>query len=338
MSKNKLINFGSGMVSFVDFNTKTKILDLLYSKINLSKYRYVLLNNIQKLKFLQENEHFVSPNFKGLNYLIMFCKINDNNYCVAIDRRKLSYHKEQLELKSVSVFNVRMKTSNSLYDFTIFDGKLIQTPTKNSIFLIQDCWYLEGNDMTGVFMNKKMKNLDKVIEDHFQSYENYCLNFEFKLNKLYKYNELDNLIKNIMATISLPISGLNFFPLKSGISVLFLEKREGDNKPAVGITTNNSEAINQASYHIIHDFVDFLKSRTYSYENGKTKQLQLSRVGVPDVYYVNDIEKDENLGIAHIPNLKISQMCDEAINVNPVIFNCVYCNRTKKWIPLEAVN
>jgi hypothetical protein len=116
MSKNKLINFGSGMVSFVDFNTKTKILDLLYSKINLSKYRYVLLNNIQKLKFLQENEHFVSPNFKGLNYLIMFCKINDNNYCVAIDRRKLSYHKEQLELKSVSVFNVRMKTSNSLYD------------------------------------------------------------------------------------------------------------------------------------------------------------------------------------------------------------------------------
>jgi len=43
---------------------KSKVIDYLYNTLNLSKYRYVMLNNIQKLEFLKENEHYVSPNYK----------------------------------------------------------------------------------------------------------------------------------------------------------------------------------------------------------------------------------------------------------------------------------
>lgn len=333
----KQINFGSGTATFLDFNTKTKILDILYSKINLSNFRYVLLNNIQRLKFLQENEHLVSPNFKGLNYLIVFCKINDISYCVAIDRKRLSYHKDQLDIKSVNIFLLKMKTSNSIYDLTIFDGKLIHNLTNKSIFLIQDCWYLEGNPVMELNMMKKMNQLNEIIKDHFQSYDYYSDNFDFKLNKFYKYNELDNLVREIIPTIKLPVSGLNFIPFKSGVSILFLERKEND-KPSINISTNNKEVIEQHSYHIIHDFINFLKSRTYSYELGKQRKLQLSRVGITDVYYVTDTKTNENLGIAHIPNLKISQMCNENITTKPVLFNCVYCNKTKKWIPISIVN
>ena len=46
---------------------KNKVIDYLYSKLDLSKHRYILLTQIQKLKFLADNEHYVSPNFKGFN-------------------------------------------------------------------------------------------------------------------------------------------------------------------------------------------------------------------------------------------------------------------------------
>ena len=75
---------------------RVKVLDYLYNTINLSKFRYNILDNIQKLKFLQENEHYVSPSFKGFNYFLIFMMIDGKKFCVAIDRRKLSYHKDQL--------------------------------------------------------------------------------------------------------------------------------------------------------------------------------------------------------------------------------------------------
>lgn len=38
---------------------------------------------------------------------------------------------------------VHMKVSDSIFDGTIFDGKLIESSNK-FIFLIQDCFYLMG--------------------------------------------------------------------------------------------------------------------------------------------------------------------------------------------------
>ena len=55
--------------------------------------------------------------------------------------------------------------------------------------------------------------------------------------------------------------------------------------------------------------------------------------------YGNDIffDNDNKLGIASIPSLKISHMCDELIQTEPVKFHCTYCNKFKKWIPIKIV-
>ena len=105
----------------------------------------------------------------------------------------------------------------------------------------------------------------------------------------------------------------------------------------VDINTSNNEVIEQKSYHIIHDFVNFLKSRTYSYEsNGKNKVFWLSRTLIPDVYDISENANGDKEGIALIPNLKISQLCDDTVTDKPVKFNCIYCNKFKKWIPLSV--
>jgi hypothetical protein len=328
----KKIVFGNGDGFMLNGEIKQKAIDYLYSNLDLSKHRYIILNTIQKLKFLQDNEHYVSPNFKGYNYLLLMFTHNDKKYCVAIDRKKLSYHKEQLDMKTIQIIQVSMKVPDIIFKGTIFDGKLVQT-NNNYIFLIQDCFYLMGKKILEMEMSQKITHLDTILKTHFKKDNgSYSSNFEFKLNKLYKYQELESLI-NSLPTLSIGTNGIIFYPKFSGINNIHIEKKPDK----VNIETVNKEVIEQKTYHIIHDFVDFLKSRTYSYESdGKTKSFWLSRTLIPDVYDISEDENGEKQGIALIPNLKISQMCDEIIKDKPCKFNCIFSNKFKKWIPLST--
>lgn len=322
--------FGSGDANFVDHDTKSKVVDWLYSKLDLSKHRYVILNNVQKLKSLQEDVHYVSPNFKGYNYLLLMLSLESKHYCVAIDRKKLSYHKSQLDMKTIQVMRLHLNTTEAIFRGTVFDGKLIQTNNK-CIFLIQDCFYLMGNKMLDMEMKQKMAHIDSIMKTHFVSNPKpYCHNFEFKLNRLQTYDELEEMIKT-MPTLSIGTNGIIFYPPKSGITILHIEKKVEKVK-----ISSNSEVIEQKSYNIIVDFVNFIKSRNYSYESGsKMKQMWLTRTAIPDVYDISETSDGDKMGIAMIPNLKTSHMCDELIQDKSVRFNCVYNNKFKKWIPLN---
>ena len=262
--------------------------------------------------------------------------IDNRKYCVAINRKKLSYHKEQLDMKQVMMVQLQLHVNESFYNGTILDGKLIQN-NNESIFLVQDCFYLMGNNMLNMEMGEKTTHLDGIFKLHLNKSNNYSQNFNFKLNKLYKYEDLSNLIFNILPTLQIPVNGITFSPPYSGINVVHIENKTEKITINNGNNTNNMDNINNTSYNMIHNFVDFLKSRTYSYEtDGKTKQLLLTRTEIPDVY--NTSEKDNiKLGIAHIPSLKISHYCDENIKNTPVLFNCTYCTKFRKWIPISVV-
>jgi hypothetical protein len=326
------IQIGNSEGYLLNDNIKQKIINYIYSNLNLSKHRYIMLNTIQKLKFLQENEHYVSPNFKGINYLLLMVTIDNNKYCVMICRKSLSYHKEQLDFKIIKVIQIKMDISDSLYYGSIFDGKLVFSNNKY-IFLIQDCFYLMGKKMLEMEMEQKMLYLDSVLENNFKknNKQHYCDNFDLKLNKLYKYVDLEYIINNLNK-LQINTNGLIFYPKFSGINNIHIEKKVDK----IDILSNNNENIKQTSYDIIHNLVDFLKSRTYSYEkNGTMKELNLLRTSIPDVYDIYD--NKEKLGIALIPNLKISYMCNETIKNDFVKFNCIYNNKFKKWIPISPI-
>jgi hypothetical protein len=331
------ITLGNSDGILLDFNTKQKIIDYIYTKLDLSKHRYIMLNNLQRLNFLKDNEHYVTPNFRGFNYLLIMVNILNHQYCVVIDRKKLSYHKNQVDIKMLQIIQINLNTTNDLYDGTIFDGKIIQT-NKECIFLIQDCFYLMGKKILDIEMNQKINQLDQIIKSNFKKDTKniYCSNFEFKLNKLYEYSELEAMIKN-MPNLSIKTNGICFYPKFSGISVLYIDNT--DKKiDKVQINTSNNEVIEQKSYHIISDFVNFLKSRTYSYETeNKTKNYWLSRTLIPDVYDISENENGDKEGIAMIPNLKISQLCDDLIGESPVRFSCIYSPKFNKWIPLKNI-
>jgi len=329
--------FGNNNAHNIDIKTKQIIIDNLYNTLDLYNYRYNLLNALNKLKYLKYNEHYVSPNFKGFNYLLMLLRINNDELCVAIDKKTLSYSKSQVDITTVIMFKIDILTNHSLYDKTIFDGKLINNKNENNdviprkistIFLIHDCYYLMGKSLLDLDLITKLSMLNDIYENNFK---NITLNFHIKLNRLYRYIELAELISNM----PLKSNGLIFYPKKSGITIIYIDKKieknsiNSDNKvPQLEITEQSS--------HIIYNFTNLLKSKKYAYEdNTNMKILSIIRTHIPDVYNVFD--NDIKIGIASIPSLKISHMCDKLIHSEPVKFYCVYCNKFKKWIPIKIV-
>lgn len=330
----KKINIGNAEGILLNDNEKDlklKIIDYLYNTLNLSKLRYGMLDNISKLKFLQENEHFVTPNYKGLNYFLIFTSIMGKSYAVLINRKKLSYHKNQVDMRTVFIVKLFVNTNSNIYSGTIFDGKLVQKDNKHS-FLIQDCFCLMGKKILDMPMDQKNNYLNDFINANLT--DNTCDNFNFKLNKLYNYSDLPNLIGNIIPSCGIPSNGLVFYPKLSGNSIIHVEKKIDK----VEIQSSQNEKIETRSYDLIYNFINFLESRTYSYEKeSKHKTFYINKTDIPDVYNLYNKKDEPKFGIAHIPNLKISYYCAKNITSEMVKVDCVYYAKFDKWIPLKIL-
>lgn len=334
---NKQLNFGNhkGLV-INDLNIKNKIIDYLYNKINISNYRYIILKDLQKLDFLKKNPHFVTPNYKGRNYYMIFFQLNHNNklfnYCVAIDKKNLSYHKDQIEVKNIFIIRLKVNVSKSIFNGTILDTKLIRK-NHDYIMLIKDCFCLMGHEILNMDMITKMKHIDNIIKNNFD--KNCCSNFAFRINKFYNYDQLDELINDIIPSCSFETNGIIFYPKFSGITVIFIEKK----KEKINIESKTDVVIK--SINLISNLENLLKTRIYSYEQeGKKKKLWLNKTSITDVYNIFETKnKNKRIGIAHIPNLKISHMCQKLIknDTDVICFNCIYNKKFKKWIPLNSI-
>lgn len=328
----KIILGNSDAFMISDDEVKSKVIDYLYNTLNLSKYRYVILNNIQKLKFLQDNEHYVSPNYKGHNYFLIFMTIQNKSLCILLDRRKLSYHKNQVDMNSLQIIKIIINTSSNIYSGTIFEGKIIQKENEY-YFLIQDCFCLSNKKIIDMEIEQKMQYLNDIVKASFSG-STICTNFSFKINKLYKYNELEKLIYEIIPNCGITSNGIIFYPKLSGIVVLFIDKKV----EKVEIESKQNEVVINRSFDIIYNFKEFLNSRTYSYEKDqKMKILWINKSPITDVYNLYEKKGQPKIGIAHIPNLKISHYCLKNITNEIVQCTCVYSNKFHKWIPLNLV-
>jgi hypothetical protein len=335
----KKINFCSSdgfLLNDYEKDFKQIVIDYLYNTLDLSKYRYNVLKDLNKLKYLQENDHYVSPNYKGFNYFLIFMTFLNKPVCVIIDKKKLSYHKNQLDMKTIFIIKLFVNTNDKIFSGTIFDGKIIQKDNKH-IFLIQDCYILMNKKLLDMEIQDKMIYLNDIINTNFSN-QNTCDNFIFKINKLYKYDQLPDLINNIIPNCGIPNLGLIFYPKFSGIIILHIETKKDDSNK-INIETKCIEDVKVVSYNLLNNYKELLLSRSYSYEKeGKTKVLFIKKTNIPDVYNLYENINDVKLGIAHIPNMKISHYCAENIGNEFVKFNCIFNTKFNKWIPLEKIN
>lgn len=329
------------------FQEKKNIINFLFNNIDLNNFRFQILNNISNLEFLKNNEHFVSPNFKGINYLLVFARINDVNRTFLIDRRKLRYNKDQIDLKTVLILEVNFKAKETLYQGTIIDGKMLKLVNNNYVFICNDCFLLFNNKLDTQKLDIKYQTLDKVISTQIDKKP--CPNFDLKINKLYNYDELEHLIKNIIPNSSLPINGLVFFPQYSGNLIIYPESNKNSTnshsksnqeiftKPVTNF--KDTKIKDDETFHIISDLPRYLKSRVLieskDYLEMKQKKLSLKKSDIPDVYHLFEDINRPTLGIAHIPNMATSHKLKELFKNNSLLkLNCYYNKQFKKWVPV----
>lgn len=293
----------------IDYNSKdikSYIIDYLYDCLNISKYKYEIINSFDDIKQLQDDIHNVSPNFSGRNHFIIFLKINKNFYSILVDRTTLKYNKNNLDFDKVKFSPLNIKAKQNIYNGTIFDGKLIKTKENKLVFLITDVFILEGKNLLEDKIENKLINI-KIYLDNNIKIDDFC-KITFDINKLYKYKDIRNMINENKCHPKYNLYGIIFYPQKSGITKIYNN-----------IYSDNEEEEKDNKYALI----------------------QLKKKDLPDVYDTLILQNNElySTGIAYIPTIELSKYCSQVFSHNnSLIFKCKYNNKFDKWEPIEKAN
>jgi hypothetical protein len=341
-----------------DLNEKKLLVDYIYSNINISKFKYKLLENYSDLANFQESQKFyVSANFSGSNCLLVFCKIKGKSYSFMVDRKTLSFNSEQIKYESVNIMPIKIQLETSIYNGTIIDGIFIKhDKKKEKFFVITDLYMFRGVTTEKDKINIKLSNIETYLDYNMKS----CQNLILTINKLYELENIDKLVNDdIKKTHDFHVRGLSFYPEISATKLIYvfnedkdkkiLNKNNNDNskenKEIIIPTTNNNTLVSETKktkikYSIKSEF----KGQDIIYI------LELKKTEISDVYklfVVEEVEKDDKkilktkkMGIAYIPTKDISQKCRDIFNKNVngrALFKCQFDDIKNKWIPLDEV-
>jgi len=343
-----------------DLNEKKLLIDYIYSNINISKFKYKLLENYSDLANFQESQKFyVSANFSGSNCLLVFCKIKSKFYSFMVDRKTLSFNSDQIKYETVNIIPVNIKLENSIYNGTIIDGIFIKhDKKKEKFFVITDLYMFRGVTTEKDKINMKLSNIETYLDYNMKS----CQNLILTINKLYELENIDKLVNDdIKKTHDFHVRGLSFYPEISATKLIYVFNEDKDKK--VLNKNNGSESTSKENREII---LPVSNTNNQISENKKTKikysikqefknqeitfVLELKKTEISDVYKifaVEEFEKEDKkilrtkkMGIAYIPTRDISLKCKEIFNKNVngrALFSCKFDDSKNKWIPLDEV-
>jgi hypothetical protein len=354
--------------------SKKHILDYIYNTIDLSQYKYRLLEMENDLSLL-DLKHFVSANFSGTNCLLVFTSFNNhghqNNMSVLVERKTLSYDRNKVNPDNVVINNVNLKLDDSIYNGTIMDGILhINKRNGKKKFVITDVYYFRGQSLLKDSMNHKIFNISSYIKTNLKYSD-----IDISVNVLYELIEILKLQNDMKKIKDINFKGFVFYPEKSGTRLIFQDNKIPENNNGNNFTANivkqninnnsnkNNQNIqnNQNNQNKTLNF-DRNNSDSISYIADKKQNivyvakddkpiyatLEIRKTEQPDVYFVLCGEKDmmdgkqiikiKKLGIAFIPDKETSNKCNKIISNKlngRALFKCVFDNSKNKWIPLE---
>ena len=336
-----------------DLNEKKLLIDYIYSNINISKFKYKLLENSSDLANFQESQKFyISANLSGSNYLLVFCKIKSKTYSFMIDRKTLSFNSDQIKYENVNIMPVNIKLENSIFDGTIIDGIYIKhDKKKEKFFVITDLYMFRGVTTEKDKINMKLLNIETYLDYNMKS----CQNLILTINKLYELENIDKLVNNdIKKTHDFHVRGLSFYPEISATKLIYVFNDDKDKKV---LNNNNNNNNNNNTEVYIKDKIQENKKTKIKYSiksEFKNEEiifvLELKKTEISDVYKlfaVEEVEKEDKkilrnkkMGIAYIPTKDISLKCKDIFNKNingRALFTCKFDDNKNKWIPVDQI-
>lgn len=287
---------------------KKDVLTYFFDRINTYEYRYLMMKTMDDFKKNEKNIEYVIPHIKGEPYYLLFGTFDRKSFAFFIEKKKLKFNLDQCNIDEIKIYSCDIKSTAKTYIGTVFDGRFVQ-----DIFLIQDCYLLEGLKMNAWKLDKKIEYLDEYLTK-------YIKNPYLKIRKVDLISNIEELDRTISKS-SVDINGFIFLQARSGISYIYIDV-DNSNKKVENIVTQATPLHKDLHKDVI------TKSES---------SFIIKKDSKPDVYHVYD--KENNLiHFASIPDTFTSQLCYDVLkNADSALFNCVMCPKWNRYKPVACV-
>ena len=275
---------------------KKKVIDYLQNNVDIYKIKNNFILDENDLLTIKNENLSILPNIVGDDYIFVSIKHNGMYYAVLVEKNTLDF--EDTNYNNLNIISIKIRLANKTYDGTIFDGRIVNLGGCCA-FIINKIYKLYGDDME----KHELKDVYKMTEEFIS--ESYIIDSNmntilFKLNRIYELNDIEKLVNE-----KIPNSRYQFSSL---------------------------------------DFIKDDCSKTYRYyytsQDNKDKFAvmygKLINVDVVELFSEDENKKIRRVGIAHIPDIKTSQICNQHISSSELsILKCKLNYRFKKWTPQE---
>lgn len=282
-------------------------------KINNYSIKEKLLNylieniEISKLNLKKIETEKDLLNIKNNKYYI-YPNILGDNYIFLAKKIKNIYYSVLIDISKIdNFFNINYNNVNIIslkirLCEDIYNGTIFDGKLINlggvSNFIINVCYLLKGNEI--LKLSNQAEKLNQFLNESiiFDSNMNVI---EFMMNKIYNLDEIDYVVNNKIKNSRFNITSLTFIPESSNIKY-------------------------------IHYICEVSEKNIKKYFLAKH-----IRSDVISLYAIDNTER-KKIGIAHIPNIKCSKLCNQFISKND--YTKVLCKLNinfKKWQPIEII-
>jgi hypothetical protein len=360
-------NSKSGNFTGVD-QLKQQLINYIYNIVDLSRFKFELLQYDTELPQLVERKYLVSVNFSGSSCLLVFTKIRDKYHSFLVERKTLSYNVNKVNINMVKIFNVHLKLDPEIYKGTIFDGIFIQGKNKKT-FVITDVYVFKGQEMVDSQLESKMLTIHSYLKSNYNETDedNTAI---LAVNRLYSIDETEHVINNVIPKMrDFSTRGICFYPEKSGTKLIFLfgnESRKDNTETNMIIQNGNNKHISQNTFSTNNasakddssqdEKIKFCSPTTIKKitktiyipkQNTKPENyvFEMKKTETVDVYFLNIVEtisKDsknrllrKKVGLAYIPNVSRSKWCSEIMENTDgnILVHCKFHPDKLKWEP-----
>ena len=320
--------------------TKNLILDTIYRELNLSNFRYQLLDNYKSLDVLKKEHFYITSHIMGVNCIIIFIESDGKKYQAIINKKDLKYQKNQIDVNRIKLYNfwVEHNNCNKFFPLSIFDGKFILNEN-NLTYLIHDCYIFNGEKILTKNLCDKIALITNFLPTINKSID--TTKFDIKICAYYDINLIGEVIFKKIKNSKLKINGIIFMPERSGKTYIYINDAEFTQLRS---NTNNDLVIKKYD-HLTIPIIPINMSITNNNEPTMIKEFIIKKTNLTDVFelyhyenndkiYLN-ITPENRIGIAHIPDIKTSQHCKKLSMTNDIfVHKCIFNNKFKKWIPI----
>jgi hypothetical protein len=205
-------NFGTDQL-------KQQLIGYIYNTVDISRFKYELLQFDTELHQLVTKKFFVSANFTGPNCLLVFTKIRDKYHSFMVDRKTLSYNSQKINYEKIKIDQIKLKLGIDIYNGTIFDGTYIMN---KKTFVITDIYTFKGQDMTRTQIDTKLLTVFSYLKSNYNGVDTNN-SIILTVNKLYNIDQTEHVVTNVIPKLKeFLIKGICFYPDVSTTKLIYL--------------------------------------------------------------------------------------------------------------------